>query len=40
MVVDLAGTIRQAIMKEIDEAVQFAMSSPFPSMEELLRDVV
>ena len=38
--VDLAATIRQAIMKEIDEAVQFAMSSPFPSVEELLRDVV
>jgi TPP-dependent pyruvate/acetoin dehydrogenase alpha subunit len=37
---DLAATIRPAIMKEIDEAVHFAKTSPFPPAEELLRDVV
>lgn len=37
---NLVETIRPAILKEIDEAVHFAMSSPFPSEEELLRDVV
>jgi pyruvate dehydrogenase E1 component alpha subunit len=37
---DLAEAIRPAIMNEIDEAVQLAMSSPYPSAEELLRDVV
>jgi TPP-dependent pyruvate/acetoin dehydrogenase alpha subunit len=37
---DLVETIRPAILKEIDEAVHFAMNSPFPSVEELLRDVV
>ncbi len=37
---DLAETMRPAIMKEIEEAVHFAMSSPFPAEEELLRDVV
>ncbi|MCA9420857.1 MAG: thiamine pyrophosphate-dependent dehydrogenase E1 component subunit alpha, partial [Nitrospira sp.] len=38
--VALIKTIRPAILKEIDEAIYFAMSSPFPPVEELLRDVV
>ncbi|HSF10891.1 MAG TPA: thiamine pyrophosphate-dependent dehydrogenase E1 component subunit alpha [Nitrospirales bacterium] len=37
---NLVETFRPSILKEIDEAVHFAMSSPFPSVEELLRDVV
>jgi TPP-dependent pyruvate/acetoin dehydrogenase alpha subunit len=36
----LADVIRTDIRREIDEAVHFALSSPFPPAEELLRDVV
>lgn len=36
----LEEAMRSDIMKEIDEAVHFAMSSPFSPAEELLRDVV
>jgi pyruvate dehydrogenase E1 component alpha subunit len=31
--------IESAIAREIDEAVEFALSSPTPSLEELRRDV-
>lgn len=37
---DLSDMIRPAIMKEIDEAIDFARASSFPTAEELLRDVV
>ena len=37
---ELTERLRPGIQKEIDEAVSFAMASPFPPEEELLRDVV
>ncbi|MDR4494378.1 MAG: thiamine pyrophosphate-dependent dehydrogenase E1 component subunit alpha [Nitrospirales bacterium] len=37
---DLRDMMQPSIIKEIDEAVEFARASPFPPEEELLRDVV